>query len=454
MNKTLIATALLVATFSCRADVNGSLNSFFNGLGYSNVTNPSSFKGQTANYYTGGNLFVRTPVTNAQLVSITLPKISAGCGGIDMFLGGFSHINSTALTQLGKSIVANAVPFAVDLALQTWAPQLKQIRDNLQSIADKYLNQSINSCEAAQAGVSALAGFAGVGSQKYICATMGTQNNAFADWVAGQQECGAGGQADTQLNHAKNDPALKDMVRKSHNIVWSAILKNAFLASDTDLAQFLMSISGTYIYDTNGKPKYYSSLLTHNNNLINALLMGGKAKTYVCDIKAADKCLRPDGSKTITISTQKSLQNRIFLILSGMTNKLLADTPLSADEQSFLEYTTLPILTFIRDALEAGQPPNIAAYSTAISVQFVTIYLRNMLTIVKESLAGTNNDAKDIARIEDGIINANRFLDGLESKAMSAIIAEQQLIQQNRELRRQVEGQLSARARANLQFGS
>ncbi len=163
MKRTLLATALLVATFTSRADVNGSLGSFFDGLGYANVTNPSSFKGQTANYYSGGSLFVRTPVTNAQLVSMTVPKISAGCGGIDMFMGGFSHINSSQITQLGKSIVANALPFGVDLALQTWAPQIKQIRDNLQAIADKYLNQSINSCETAQAGVSALAGFAGGG---------------------------------------------------------------------------------------------------------------------------------------------------------------------------------------------------------------------------------------------------------------------------------------------------
>lgn len=282
---------------------------------------------------------------------------------------------------------------------------------------------------------------------------MGTQNNAFADWVAGQQECGAGGQADTQLNKAKADPALKDMVRKSHNIVWSAIMKNSFLASDTDLAQFLMSISGTYIYDANGKPKYYSSLLAHNNNLIQSLLMGGKANSYACDVKAADQCLGPT-HKEITISQAKSLQHRIYLILQSMANKLTSDTPLTADEESFLEYTSMPVLTFMRDALETGQLPNIAAYSTAISVQFVTIYLRNMLTIVKDSLAVTNNDPKDIIRIENGIVEANRYLDGLESKAMAAIVAEQQLIEQNRAFRRQVEGELSARARANLQFGS
>ncbi|MGL5468359.1 MAG: conjugal transfer protein TraH, partial [Shewanella sp.] len=273
-----LTIALTVTTPAHSAGVSGSLNDFFNGLGYgTNVTDPASFKGQSANYYSGGNLFVRSPIRDAQLVSVQMPRIAAGCGGIDMFMGGFSHINSDALVQQGKAIIANAAPFAVDLALQTWAPQIKQIKDTLTAIADKYLNQSINSCETAQASVSALAGFAGVGSQKYICATMGTQNNAFADWVSGQQECGAGGQADNQLNNAKNDPALKEMVRKNTNIVWAAIMKNSFLATDPTLAEFLMSISGTYIYDASGNPRGYGSLLTDNNNLINSLLEGGKA---------------------------------------------------------------------------------------------------------------------------------------------------------------------------------
>ncbi|NMV26312.1 conjugal transfer protein TraH, partial [Vibrio parahaemolyticus] len=107
--------------------------------------------------------------------------------------------------------------------LQTWAPQIKQIRDNLQNIADKWLNQSINSCETAQAAVSGLAGaFDNPQTKKHICATMGTHNNAFSDWVAAQQECGVGGQANTQLANARNNPALEDLTQTNHNIVWSA----------------------------------------------------------------------------------------------------------------------------------------------------------------------------------------------------------------------------------------
>ena len=52
------------------------------------------------------------------------------------------------------AIIHNAPPFLVNLALQTGAPQLKQNLDNLQAIADKWLNQSISSCEAAQAALA------------------------------------------------------------------------------------------------------------------------------------------------------------------------------------------------------------------------------------------------------------------------------------------------------------
>ncbi|MDN3686162.1 conjugal transfer protein TraH [Vibrio sinaloensis] len=137
------------------------LGAIFDDTSYSvNVSNPTAYQGQSANYYTGGSLFVRNKIVDAQLVNVTVPSISAGCSGIDMFMGGLSHINSDQLVKLGKAIIHNAPPFVVNLALQTWAPQLKQNLDVLQSIADEYLNQSVNSCQATQAAIGGLAAFA------------------------------------------------------------------------------------------------------------------------------------------------------------------------------------------------------------------------------------------------------------------------------------------------------
>ncbi|PUZ78685.1 conjugal transfer protein TraH, partial [Vibrio vulnificus] len=248
VHKHIIPLLFIALPATSHADTNNALARFFDSSGYNaNVSNPSAYQGQSANYYTGGSLFVRTPIVDAQLVSVTVPSISAGCSGIDMFMGGFSHVSSDQLVKVGKAIIHNAPPFIVNLALQTWAPQLKQNLDNLQAIADKYLNQSVNSCEAAQAAIGGLAAFAAPATKKHVCATLGTQNNAFSDWVQAQHECGAGGKAAGQLANAKNDPALKDITKTNHNVVWSAIMNNAFLSADKHLAQFMMSLSGTYV---------------------------------------------------------------------------------------------------------------------------------------------------------------------------------------------------------------
>ena len=281
---------------------------------------------------------------------------------------------------------------------------------------------------------------------------MGTQNNAFADWVSGQQECGAGGQADKQLANAKKDPALKEMVRKNTNIVWAAILKNSFLASDSTLAEFLMSISGTYIYDATGNARGYGSLLANNNNLINSLLEGGKAEVYQCTNKAIDQCLAPT-QKTTTISSHHGLQYRVDNMLRDIASKMKNDVALTNQDKSLLEYTTLPVMTFLRSEIEAGLTPQTHTYAKIISVQFITLYLQNMLSIVKTSITATNNDPKDIERIEKDMITANRFLDGLMVKAQSEAINAHQLIMQNQQIRKQITGNMSAKANSNLNYG-
>lgn len=455
-----LTNALIVITLNFAANgyvhsagVSGSLDGFFNDLGYhTNVSNPSSYKGQSANYYNGGSLYVRSPIKHAQLAAVTIPSVKAGCGGIDAFMGGFSHINSDQLVQLGKAVVSNAVPFAVDLALQTWAPQIKQIRDNLQSIADKWLNQSINSCETAQAAVGGLAAFAIPQAKKHVCATMGTQNNAFSDWVAAQHECGVGGQASAQLANARNNSELEDLTKTNHNIVWSATLKNSFLASDTALAEFLMSLSGTYIYDSNGKPRYYASLLTDNNNVVNTLLDGGDINYYKCDNTNIKMCLNPNTSN-MTLPSNKGLENRIRSTLEALYQAIANDTALTNEQKSFLEYTSTPIQTVFTNAARANKLPNFAAYARVISVELLNRYLLNMLNIVQSSLMNTQVDHKDIALITNDIDRAKRYTDGLAEKATKQILEQEQLIQAYKSNDNANYSKLNQKLLQNLSFG-
>jgi len=93
--RTLTIAPLLLASSLAYADVNSDLNHFFGKLGFeSNTTMPHAWQGQAAGYASGGSIYMRTAVKQVQLVSMQVPSLNAGCGGIDAYLGAFSGIFS------------------------------------------------------------------------------------------------------------------------------------------------------------------------------------------------------------------------------------------------------------------------------------------------------------------------------------------------------------------------
>ena len=120
LGKRLIASLLAVTLtttplVSHPADLNAEMQAMFNDLGaLGNVTTPGAFRGQAMNLYTGGSLMMRAPGRNYPLATVQLPSLRAGCGGIDMFLGGFSFLNVDYLVQKLQNILS-AAPAAAGL---------------------------------------------------------------------------------------------------------------------------------------------------------------------------------------------------------------------------------------------------------------------------------------------------------------------------------------------------
>src|SRR3546814_10637619 len=66
---------------------------------FRSYTSPGSFEDQTRGYLTAVGMSGRVDVHNDYLMSLSLPKVKAGCGGIDMFLGGMSFLDPDYLVQ-------------------------------------------------------------------------------------------------------------------------------------------------------------------------------------------------------------------------------------------------------------------------------------------------------------------------------------------------------------------
>jgi conjugative transfer pilus assembly protein TraH len=195
----LAGMALAMAVSSTAHAELSDMQSFFDEVGvFGNSSSPSSFKGQTRNYVTGGSLQVRIPEKNYQLATFDPPRLSSSaCGGIDAFSGSFSFLNSDQLVQMLQNIGNNAAGAVFQLALDSVSPKLGSVIKYFQDMANKVNALNVNSCEAAKGIVTA------------------TKNGALQDgFMNGMKEMGS-----TVMGMAPDWSAMKESFQSDPNQV-------------------------------------------------------------------------------------------------------------------------------------------------------------------------------------------------------------------------------------------
>lgn len=300
----ILCAALLTVTPAVSADVNSDMNQFFNKLGFAaNTTQPAVWQGQTAGYASGGSLYARTQVKNVQLISMTLPDINAGCGGIDAYLGSFSFISGEQLQRFVKQIMSNAAGYFFDLALQTTVPEIKTAKDFLQKMASDINSMNLSSCQAAQGIVGGLFPRTQVSQQK-VCQDIAGESNIFADWAASRQGCTVGGQSDKVRDKASDKD--KERITKNINIMWNALSKNRMFDGNKELKEFVMTLTGSLVFGPNGEITPLPARTT-DRAIIRALMEGGTANIYHCN--DSDKCLKVVADTPVTIRPDNALKS-------------------------------------------------------------------------------------------------------------------------------------------------
>jgi len=112
-------------------------------------TSPGSFEDQTRGYVTAGGMSGRIDVHSDYLMSLTMPKVKAGCGGIDMFLGGMSFLDPDYLVQKLESILQAAPAVAFQYLLETLDEKMGNIISKMEA-ATNFLNSiQVNDCRLA-----------------------------------------------------------------------------------------------------------------------------------------------------------------------------------------------------------------------------------------------------------------------------------------------------------------
>ncbi len=358
MKKVLMIGIFLMPGISY-AGIDTDMANFYTGMGGNvNVTPSGLYESQAGGFYSGGGIYARAPVRSYNLLTVTPPSITAGCGGIDAYLGGFSFINKAQFTSMLRNIGNNSQGYIFNLALQTFAPQIYSITQDLQTTIQKINAASINSCETAEMMVD---GLVGAVTQKSVkgCQSIAMARGYVSDYKEAETYC----QNPTNLNAIYSwgtmSPAEKEKQYSNKNIMWEGLDKNTYTGLDTPLKELLMSLVGTYVVETiNGTPtvKYLPPTAIKIEDLLNGTNGAATAEVYKCG-NTDPGCLNPT-KVNISITGYRPLAvtaiNDIKAKLSAEKTIGAPATPLLPATLDLMSVTDIPIMRSMSVAVALG----------------------------------------------------------------------------------------------------
>ncbi|MEY4566434.1 MAG: hypothetical protein RLY14_1404 [Planctomycetota bacterium] len=363
MRSTLVAAALSIPQL-CSAGLLGDMNSMF----LSNATSATSIKTKDRVGIMGGAYAMRAPIKSVTIIAYDAPRLDAGCGGIDLYGGSFSFINSQQLVQIFRQVAANAAGLAFKAAIKAISPSLDSLMGEFQSLMQNMNNLSKNSCQmshmvidpAEKAIANAVNGSGNVGAvQKGMFSdSIGSLTGYLADANSYFKKQG-------EVNPKTGNSVVKAVIASgASNILGLAGLSNFDGSTDDDSNpnslnnKLLISFLG---YEVNGVPcstsnqsgQADSAPVTASNNLgrisckgPNTLTLdsivrgGGTGSTRPTVPLVLYKCMNPNGSGVPNggidpqICTQMQKEDFNYAGIEGWVNTMLFGSPTSGTVDS------------------------------------------------------------------------------------------------------------------------
>lgn len=388
-----LISVLLLAFGAARADLESELNTFVDELGGSaSFTSPTAFEGQGYRYLNGGQVFVRIPNQQVNLYGYRAPNYSAGCGGIDMFGGGFAFLDAGELVQVLKDIGSNAASYAFMLALRTISSQISNtLGENFDWLL-KNQGMSFNTCERAQWAVNS--GLAGevLGNQTSVCVSQRTATLGESYTEARKACTAAGGQQEVSVN---TDEARASAFIEG-NLVWMFLDKSELFAGDTEMRELVMSVTGTIVKskrDATGnlapgnesahpEVTWYPSLISSTDDLLEGILRGSPAMAvYGCDSDTGTYACQDLREVTIALPADASLIALVGERMAALYAAIRTKAEPTAEQIELVQKTSLPVHRILAVAAglrgDAGRDL-VGKYTEAVALDVLFTYIERI----------------------------------------------------------------------------
>lgn len=374
------------------AGVGSDMEQAFSDMGVAaNATGPVAYQGQSAGYYSLGSMWARFPQKTVYPANLQLPKVTAGCGGIDMFTGSFSFINSDQFVAMAKAVANNAIGFAFHLAIQAISPQIDKVMGDLEKAVQDLNQFNINSCEAASALVGGVAGEMGIKSNS-VCNAVGTSKGIFSDWARSRQGCGNGGQQTSTLNQA--DGALKQQLPGPKNYAWAIIKASPMADQSQQMRELMMTLTGTIVVPARGSDSEEPTVQyvgPQVGPVLDALLDGNQSVNILKCTDGTDCLSLQTGGQTVAALGTQALRPHVKALIQSMSDKIATDTVLTAEERNLLGTASVPLYKILAVQAASGfrlSDAEIDSLAEVVSIDMLDSIVTHFLDQVAASRGG------------------------------------------------------------------
>ncbi|KAA1186437.1 conjugal transfer protein TraH [Photorhabdus heterorhabditis] len=411
--KLLFQAIILTFGISLNANADNAMRNIFNGM--LAKTDPQSFTTATRVGAVGGSFSYRQVNVNTNLVSMSFPKASVGCNGIDVFLGSFSMINGDQLVQVARGIAQGAAIYAFNVAISAicadCAATINDIQNKLQAL-NKFAKDSCNATYSfLTENVGTPESFSNsVGSGP--ASVLNSINGLIPDFGASQTS-----NPSKMTSQAKAKNPEEFIEKFSGNILYMGFMSidNGTLdiggvteLSGYRLAEQLMSLVGTVIVNWDMKGEKSGTEVRPPTMNVTDYIYGPTNGTAIKMLKCAPapdpKTERKAQCLTMTETTDgsfKGLQQTMEELLLNVQSKVLNNQPISDDEARMINLIGLSNIIPTLNTLSATEGyryiQDISTYAaTSLVINMfrqVTSKLTNM-SVSNEALSARNEDIK------------------------------------------------------------
>jgi len=405
----LILPAFCFAGSKNNDDLDKHLQNFLSKYNVSsNVSKGAMIDGQRAGYATGGSIVIRNRANITQPLTVNVPKIDAGCGGIDIYAGGFSFVNKDELVNTLKDIGANSVGYAFLLGLETISPLIANNIKELQSWANQANQIGINSCEVATTLVDSVWPAKQAAKEK-VCQITGTNENRYSDQITARQNCKNEVEIDESINSAQNKN--HGLLIDNYNVAWEAIKSQKLMDQDDELMEMMMTLIGTIIIQDSSKEKVKPTIFQgkiFDDGFYKKLLVGGEIPIYRCQDRAGgkNKCLLVEKS-TLSLPYEKSWVGQIHNHLANIQSKIINEkngTSLTDAEIEVMTKTHLPLFHIV-NVLTAYSQGECSSYlgevAEIVAADLLMQFLNDAVITIREGCRKLSKEQYYATEIKD-----------------------------------------------------